>query len=67
MMRQVAGAVARRICFYSRRVTRWSRSEKFGFIRFGSRIDLYLPLDAKVKVKIGDISYGGKTVVAELK
>lgn len=66
MMRQVAGAVARRICFYSEAGKPVAQNEKFGFIRFGSRIDLYLPLDAKVNVKIGDISYGGRTVVAEL-
>ncbi|MEO9477008.1 MAG: phosphatidylserine decarboxylase family protein [Cyclobacteriaceae bacterium] len=66
MMRQVAGAVARRICFYSEKGNSAEQGEKFGFIRFGSRIDLYLPLDAKIKVNIDDISYGGKTVIAEL-
>ncbi len=66
MMRQVAGAVARRICFYSETGNPVEQGEKFGFIRFGSRIDLYLPLDAKIKVNIDDISYGGKTVIAEL-
>lgn len=66
MMRQVAGAVARRICFYSEEGKPVVQGEKFGFIRFGSRIDLYLPLDAKIKVNIDDISYGGKTVIAEL-
>ncbi|MEP0366681.1 MAG: phosphatidylserine decarboxylase family protein [Cyclobacteriaceae bacterium] len=66
MMRQVAGAVARRICFYSEEGKKAEQGEKFGFIRFGSRIDLYLPLDAKIKVNIDDISYGGKTVIAEL-
>lgn len=66
MMRQVAGAVARRICFYSKPGNPVEQGEKFGFIRFGSRIDLYLPLDSKIKVKIDDISYGGKTVIAEL-
>tara|TARA_Y100001949_G_C15882344_1_gene284369 strand:- start:135 stop:791 length:657 start_codon:yes stop_codon:yes gene_type:complete len=66
MMRQVAGAVARRICFYSETGNPVVQGEKFGFIRFGSRIDLYLPLDAKIKVNIDDISYGGKTVIAEL-
>ncbi|MEQ8581182.1 MAG: phosphatidylserine decarboxylase family protein [Marinoscillum sp.] len=66
MMRQVAGAVARRICFYSEKGKAVEQGEKFGFIRFGSRIDLYLPLDAKIKVNIDDISYGGKTVIAEL-
>lgn len=66
LMRQVAGAVARRICFYSTEGTQVSQGEKFGFIRFGSRIDLYLPPDADIKVKIGEVSYGGKTVIAEL-
>lgn len=66
VMRQVAGAVARRICFYSSVNDTVDQGEKFGFIRFGSRIDLYLPLDADIKVKIGDISRGGKTVIAEL-
>ncbi len=67
LIRQVAGAVARRICFYAKKGDFAEQGQKFGFIRFGSRIDLYLPLDAKIKVKIGDISYGGKTVIAELK
>jgi phosphatidylserine decarboxylase len=67
MMRQVAGAVARRICFYSEAGKPVEQGERFGFIRYGSRIDLYLPLDAEIKVNIGDISYGGKTVVAVLK
>lgn len=66
MMRQVAGAVARRICFYSKEGEKVEQGEKFGFIRFGSRIDLYLPLDAKIKVDLEQISYGGKTVIAEL-
>ena len=67
IMRQVAGAVARRICFYSEAGKSVEQGEKFGFIRFGSRIDLYLPLVADIKVNIDDISYGGRTVIAELK
>lgn len=67
LMRQVAGAVARRIAFYAKEGDKTEQGDKFGFIRFGSRIDLYLPLDADIKVAIGDISYGGKTVIAELK
>ena len=66
VMRQVAGAVARRICFYSEQGSSVAQGEKFGFIRFGSRIDLYLPLNAEIKVKIGDVSKGGRTVIAEL-
>ncbi|RED99582.1 phosphatidylserine decarboxylase family protein [Marinoscillum furvescens] len=66
MMRQVAGAVARRICFYSKTGDTVEQGDKFGFIRFGSRIDLYLPLDADIKVDLNEISYGGKTIIAEL-
>ncbi len=67
LIRQVAGAVARRICFYSKEGDSAEQGERFGFIRFGSRIDLYLPLDADIKVKLDEISFGGKTVIAELK
>jgi len=67
LIRQVAGAVARRICFYSQEGDSAEQGERFGFIRFGSRIDLYLPLDADIKVNLEDISYGGKTVIAEFK
>lgn len=66
VMRQVAGVIARRICFYSDEGKPVAQGEKFGFIRFGSRIDLYLPINAEIKVKIDDISCGGKTVIAEL-
>lgn len=67
LMRQVAGAAARRICFYSEEGKSTFQGEKFGFIRFGSRIDLYLPLNAEIKVTMDQISYGGKTVIAKLK
>jgi len=67
LMRQVAGAAARRICFYSEEGQPTYQGEKFGFIRFGSRIDLYLPLDAEIKVSMDQISYGGKTVIAKIK
>ncbi|MEQ8237704.1 MAG: phosphatidylserine decarboxylase family protein [Cyclobacteriaceae bacterium] len=67
IMRQVAGAAARRICFYSQEGKPTFQGEKFGFIRFGSRIDLYLPLDAEIKVAMNQVSFGGKTVIAKLK
>lgn len=66
LMRQIAGAVARRIAFYSKEGDPVTQGEKFGFIRFGSRIDLYLPTDAEVVAKIGDITKGGKTIIAKL-
>ena len=40
--------------------------DEFGFIKFGSRVDLFLPLSAKIKVNIGDVTKGGKTIIAEL-
>jgi phosphatidylserine decarboxylase len=66
LFRQVAGALARRICWYVDKGKEVTQGQEFGFIKFGSRIDLYLPLDAKIKVKIGDKPIGGESVIAEL-
>jgi len=67
LMRQIAGAVARRILFYPKEGTQVTTGESVGFIRFGSRVDLFLPLDAEILVKIGDLTSGGTTEVARLK
>lgn len=67
LIRQIAGAVARRIAFYSQEGNPVAQGEKFGFIRFGSRVDVFLPLDAEITVKIGDLTKGGETVIARLK
>lgn len=67
LMRQIAGAVARRIAFYPQIGDPVAQGSSVGFIRFGSRVDLFLPLDTDIKVKIGDLTKGGETVVAELK
>lgn len=66
LMRQIAGAVARRIAFYPEVGTSVEQGTSVGFIRFGSRVDLFLPLDAKINVKIGDLTKGGETEIAEL-
>lgn len=66
LMRQIAGAVARRIAFYSKEGDLVTQGEKFGFIRFGSRIDLFLPTDAEVVAQIGDVTKGGTTIIARL-
>lgn len=63
-VRQVAGAMARRIVTYARKGSEASIDEHLGFIKFGSRVDLYLPLDSQVLVKIGDTTRGGVTPVA---
>ena len=67
LMRQIAGAVARRIAFYPKIGDAVEQGTSVGFIRFGSRVDLFLPLDADIKVKIGDLTKGGETKVATLK
>jgi phosphatidylserine decarboxylase len=66
LFRQVAGALARRICWYVEVGTAVEQGKEFGFIKFGSRIDIYLPLSAKILVKLDDIPVGGETVIAEL-
>lgn len=62
---QIAGLVARRILCYVGKGDQLSRGQRYGFIRFGSRVDLYLPLDANIKVSIGDKVYATSTVLAE--
>ena len=66
LFRQVAGAVARRICYYVKPNQKVTTTEEFGFIKFGSRIDVYLPLDSKINVKIGDKVQGRITKLGEL-
>jgi phosphatidylserine decarboxylase len=66
LFRQIAGALARRIKWYIKEGQTLEQGKEFGFIKFGSRVDVFLPLDATVKVKVGDITKGGKTVLAEL-
>jgi phosphatidylserine decarboxylase len=66
LFRQIAGALARRIKFYIKEGQVLEQGQEFGFIKFGSRVDIFLPLDAKVMVKIGDITKGGRTIIAEL-
>jgi phosphatidylserine decarboxylase len=63
---QIAGLIARRILCYVKAGERLRRGERFGFIRFGSRVDVYLPLDATVKVELGQAVSCGATVLAEL-
>ena len=67
LMRQVAGAMARRIVTYAKPGDEASVEDHMGFIKFGSRIDLYLPLGTEIFVKIGDATVGGVTQVGLLK
>jgi phosphatidylserine decarboxylase len=66
LMRQIAGAMARRIKFYVQEDDIVKQNEEFGFIRFGSRVDLFLPLGTKMNVQIGDVVKGGVTVLAHV-
>lgn len=66
LFRQIAGALARRICWYVKEGQAVEQGSEFGFIKFGSRIDIFLPLDAKILVNINDKPVGGETVIAEL-
>ncbi|MDN5204429.1 phosphatidylserine decarboxylase family protein [Fulvivirgaceae bacterium BMA10] len=66
LWRQIAGAMARRIKCYVDEGDRLIQGNEFGFIKFGSRVDVFLPLDADVKVNIGDKTKAGITVIAEL-
>jgi len=66
LVRQVAGAMARRIVCYAKEGAQVEQGEQMGFIKFGSRLDLYLPLDADIKVKIGDKVTGTQTTVATI-
>jgi phosphatidylserine decarboxylase len=63
---QVAGLIARRILCYVEAGAALQRGQRYGFIRFGSRVDLYLPLDTTIKVAIGDKVRASATVLAEL-
>lgn len=67
LIRQIAGAVARRICTYPLEGSSVVQGEQLGFIKFGSRVDVFLPTSAEIKVNIGDQVVGGRTVLAVLK
>jgi phosphatidylserine decarboxylase len=66
LVRQIAGLIARRIVTYSKEGEQVQQGARMGLIRFGSRVDVFLPLDAILKVKVGDITLAGTTVIAEL-
>jgi phosphatidylserine decarboxylase len=65
LYRQIAGAVARRICWYVKKGDKVEQAKEFGFIKFGSRIDIFLPLDAKIKVELEQKVQGSVTTLAE--
>ena len=66
-VRQIAGAMARRIVTYAHKGEEASIDDHLGFIKFGSRVDIYLPVDAEVLLKINDLTRGGLTPLAKVK
>jgi phosphatidylserine decarboxylase precursor-related protein len=66
LVRQIAGAVARRIVTYVEQGETVDINDFIGFIKFGSRVDIFLPLDTQIMVKLGDRTWGGETLVARL-
>ncbi|WP_025765028.1 phosphatidylserine decarboxylase family protein [Dyadobacter tibetensis] len=67
LFRQIAGAAARRIRWYVKEGDEVEQSTEMGFIKFGSRVDIFVPLDAEIKVNLQDKTVGSVTVLAELK
>jgi phosphatidylserine decarboxylase len=66
LFRQIAGALARRIVWYIKEGDVVKQGEQFGFIKFGSRVDVFLPLGSVIKVGLGEVVKGGRTILAEL-
>ena len=66
LFRQIAGALARRIVWYCKQGDKAEQCGEMGFIKFGSRVDLFLPLGTKLNVKIGDVVRGSQSVLGEI-
>ena len=64
LFRQIAGALARRIVMYSKENDIANKGEDFGFIKFGSRVDLFFPLGTKIEVELNQVVKGNKTIIA---
>ena len=67
LVRQIAGAMAKRIVTYAQVDQKCQISDQLGFIKFGSRVDLFLPLDTEIKVELDQKVYGNQTIIAQLK
>jgi phosphatidylserine decarboxylase len=66
LVRQIAGLIARRIVTDSKEGEHVKQGDRMGLIRFGSRVDVFVPTDAKLRIKVGDVTYAGVSVIAEL-
>ncbi len=63
-MKQIAGALAKRICNYTKVGQQVKQTDEYGFIKFGSRVDLLLPVGTKIHVQLNEVVKGGVTVLA---
>ena len=66
LVKQIAGLIARRIVTDAKEGDHVQQGERMGLIRFGSRVDVFLPLGTSLRVKVGDVTYAGSSVIAEL-
>jgi phosphatidylserine decarboxylase len=66
LVRQIAGLIARRIVTYSKSGQTVKQGDRMGLIRFGSRVDVFIPTDARLRVQLGTLTTAGSTVLAEL-
>jgi phosphatidylserine decarboxylase len=67
LVKQIAGLIARRIVCWAKEGDNYSLGQRYGLIRFGSRVDLFLPLNAEIKVSLGDHVSGGSSIIGYLK
>jgi len=67
LVKQIAGLIARRIVCWAKEGDNYSLGQRFGLIRFGSRVDLFLPLNTEIKVSLGDHVAGGSSIIGYLK
>ena len=66
LLKQIEGKKALRIIYYAKPDQKLEQNDEIGFIRFGSRVDLFLPLDAKINVKLGEQVRSGQSIIAKL-
>jgi phosphatidylserine decarboxylase len=66
-VKQIAGLIARRIVCWAKEGDEYQRGQRYGLIRFGSRMDIFLPEGTNIKVAIGDIVHGGSSIIGYLK
>ena len=67
LVKQIAGLIARRIVCWAKEGDEFERGQRYGLIRFGSRMDVFVPEGTHIKVKVGDIVNGGSSIIGYLK